>query len=680
MTHTALTAPRSIRRILIANRGEIARRIIRSAHAMGIETVAVYSDADAMGLPVREATMACALGGNASSDTYLNIAKIVAAAKHSGADAVHPGYGFLSENAVFAQAVLDAGLAWIGPPPAAIHAVGSKAGAKQLAQACGVPCLPGYFGADQSDATLTKQALELGTPLMVKASAGGGGRGMRLVLQQEQFTQALHSARTEALAAFGSSDVVLERALLAPRHVEVQIFADAHGHCIHLGERDCSAQRRHQKIIEESPSPGLSEALRAQICDSAVKLALAVGYVGAGTVEFLVEGDSSADRPPLGARAPSGGSAAHAVASVGASFSADRPPLGARAPSGGSAAHAVASVGANYYLMEMNTRLQVEHPVTELRTGLDLVEWQIRIARGEPLPLQQAQVKLQGHAIEVRLCAEDAAFVPHTGRVARFVPPTGAVRFDHALFEGLRVSPHYDSMLGKMIVHAATRLDAIDVMQTALNQCVVLGLPTNRRFLWHCLQQAEFRAGDADIAFLSRHADEIRSSLLKEELLPHYSIGLRAIYASKSAYALPCPFERPVRLRQAGVLHDAALQNLPPSDGTFSAQTAQRRWHVQQGGIDLWVEDASFDPPQHAGSATQALELRAPMNGKVLTITVQAGSAVHKGDVLLTIESMKLEHAITAPCNAVVEAVQVSPGQQIGPQQVLLRFAAEGSA
>lgn len=624
MSVTTIATPRSIRRILIANRGEIARRIIRTAHAMGIETVAVYSDADAASLPVREATMACALGGKTSAETYLDIAKIIAAAQQSGADAVHPGYGFLSENAAFAQAVIDAGLVWIGPPPAAIHAVGSKAGAKQLAQACGVPCLPGYFGADQLDATLTQQAQQLGMPLMVKASAGGGGRGMRLVTQAEQFAPALHSARAEALAAFGSSDVVLERALLAPRHVEVQIFADAHGHCIHLGERDCSVQRRHQKIIEESPSPGLSEALRKQMCDSAVKLALTAGYVGAGTVEFLVEGSS-------------------------------------------------------FYLMEMNTRLQVEHPVTELRTGLDLVEWQIRIARGEPLPLQQSQVKLQGHAIEVRLCGEDAAFVPHTGRVARFVPPTGAVRFDHALFEGLRVSPHYDSMLGKLIVHAATRLDAIDAMQTALNQCAVLGLPTNRRLLWHCLQHAEFRAGDADIAFLSRHADEIRSSLLKEELLPHYSVGLQAIYASKDGYALPCPFERPVRLRQAGVLHDAALQNLPPSHGTVSAQTAPCRWHVQQGGIDLWVEDATFDPPQRSASGTTALELRAPMNGKVLAIAVQAASTVQKGDVLLTIESMKLEHAITAPRNATVEAVQVSPGQQVAPQQVLLRFAQESN-
>jgi geranyl-CoA carboxylase alpha subunit len=645
-----------IQRILIANRGEIARRIIRTAHAMGIETVVVYSDADAASLPVREATMACALGGNTSSETYLKISKIIAAAKQSGADAVHPGYGFLSENADFAEAVMDAGLAWIGPPPAAIRAVGSKAGAKQLAQQCRVPCLPGYFGADQSDAVLTQQALELGTPLMVKASAGGGGRGMRLVLQQDQFAQALHSARAEALAAFGSTDVVLERALLAPRHVEVQIFADGQGHCIHLGERDCSVQRRHQKIIEESPSPGLSETLRAQMCESAVKLALAAGYMGAGTVEFLVEGDASADRPPSGARALSGGSAAHAVASM----------------------------GAKYYLMEMNTRLQVEHPVTELRTGLDLVEWQIRIARGEPLPLQQAQVNLQGHAIEVRLCAEDAGFVPHTGQVLGFVPPTGGVRFDHALFEGLQVSPHYDSMLGKLIVHSATRDAAIHAIQTALNQCVVLGLPTNRRFLWHCLGHAEFRAGQADIAFLSRHADAIRETLLKEELLTPVFIGLEAVSPSKSNAALACPYERPVRLRSAGALHDIPVPATTAHDPSanpqsHSAQIAARRWHVQQGGIDLWVEDASFDPPQHTASGNAALELRAPMNGKVLAVAAQAGSAVHKGDVLLTIESMKLEHAITAPRNAVVQAVQVSPGQQVAPQQVLLRFAAEGN-
>jgi geranyl-CoA carboxylase alpha subunit len=641
MNNPQRVQPRNIRRILIANRGEIARRIIRTAHAMGIDTVAVYSDADAASLPVREATMACALGGNTSAQTYLDVAKILAAAKQAGADAVHPGYGFLSENADFAQAVIDAGLAWIGPSPVAMRALGSKSAAKKIAMETGVPTLPGYFGADQSDARFMQEAARIGYPVMVKAAAGGGGRGMRLVNAADQLVAALHSARAEAAASFANDELLLERALLNPRHVEVQIFADAYGHCIHLGERDCSVQRRHQKIIEESPSPGLSEALRAQMCESAVKLAQAAGYVGAGTVEFLVEG--------------------------------------------GSAAHAVASVGASYFLMEMNTRLQVEHPVTELRSGLDLVEWQIRIARGEPLPLRQSQVQLQGHAIEVRLCAEDAGFVPHTGQVLRFAPPTGALRFDHALFEGLQVSPHYDSMLGKLIVHAATRDAAIAAIQTALNQCVVLGLPTNRRFLWHCLGHAEFRAGQADIAFLSRHADKIRESLQKEELLPQYSIGLEAVLPSKTPGVLACPFERPMRLRQGGVLHDIALPVTAPHNAfataqVHSAQTAPRRWHVQHGGVDLWVEDASFDPPHPSASSSAALELRAPMNGKVLAITAQAGSAVQKGDVLITIESMKLEHAITAPRNATVAAVQASPGQQVAPQQVLLRFTAEEAA
>jgi geranyl-CoA carboxylase alpha subunit len=511
--------------------------------------------------------------------------------------------------------------------------------------------LPGYFGADQSDTRFAQEATRIGYPVMVKAAAGGGGRGMRLVASADQLVAALHSARAEAAASFANDELLLERALSNPRHIEVQIFADAHGHCIHLGERDCSVQRRHQKIIEESPSPGVSDALRAQMCDSAVKLALAAGYVGAGTVEFLVEGDSSADRPPLGARAPSGGSVAHAVASVGVS----------------------------YFLMEMNTRLQVEHPATEMRTGLDLVEWQIRIARDEPLPLQQSQVSLQGHAIEVRLCAEDAQFVPHTGQVLRFMPPTGAVRFDHALFEGLQVCPYYDSMLGKLIVHAATRDAAIDAMVQALEQCAVLGLPTNRRFLWHCLNHAEFRGGQADIAFLSRHASGIREALQKEELLPPYSIGLEAVLSTKSATNLPCHFARPVRVRQAGVLHDVAVQTTAPPLGIISAQTVTRRWHVQHAGIDLWVDDASFEPPQRSASGGAALELRAPMNGKVLAVAVQADSTVQKGDVLLTIESMKLEHAITAPRNATVQALQVSPGQQVAPQQVLLHFAPDAA-
>ena len=446
---------RTVTRLLIANRGEIARRVIRTARQMGIQTVAVYSDADRDALHVHEADTACALGGTLSADSYLRIDKLLQAARDSGADAVHPGYGFLSENAEFAQAVIDAGLTWVGPPPEAIRALGSKSAAKALALQHGVPCLPGYFGADQSDATFTAQAEQLGLPLMVKAVAGGGGRGMRLVTDMAQLLPALHSARSEALAGFGNGDLLLERALLRPRHIEVQVMADTQGHCIHLGERDCSVQRRHQKIIEESPSPAVTPALREQLGQAAIALAKSAGYVGAGTVEFLLD-EAQADKP--------------------------------------------------FYLMEMNTRLQVEHPVTELLTGLDLVEWQLRIARGESLPLAQADVRLQGHAIEVRLCAEDEHFTPQTGTVLAFAAP-GGLRFDHALHAGAVVTPHYDAMLGKLIAHAPTRAEAIDRLRTGLDQTAVLGLPTNRAFLAACLQHPVFRAGEALIPFLAEQAD-----------------------------------------------------------------------------------------------------------------------------------------------------------------------------
>ncbi|RYF13387.1 MAG: ATP-grasp domain-containing protein, partial [Comamonadaceae bacterium] len=358
-----------MRRLLIANRGEIARRILRTAHRLGIETVAVYSQADAGAPHVREATTAVPLGGNASADSYLRIDKIVAAARQAGADAVHPGYGFLSENADFAQAVEDAGLTWVGPPAEAIRTLGSKSRAKRLAQARGIPCLPGYQGEDQSEERLLAAASDIGFPLMVKAAAGGGGRGMRLVLEEQQLAAALRSARSEAESAFGSGELLLERALLSPRHVEVQVFADLHGNCIHLGERDCSVQRRHQKIIEETPSPAVDARLREAMGECAIELARSAGYVGAGTVEFLLDGSGA------------------------------------------------------FFLMEMNTRLQVEHPVTEMVTGLDLVEWQLRVACGERLPVRQQEVRLSGHAIEVRLCAEDEHFTPHSGHILHFLPP-----------------------------------------------------------------------------------------------------------------------------------------------------------------------------------------------------------------------------------------------------------------
>lgn len=636
-----------MKKILIANRGEIARRVIHTAHRMGIETVAVYSDPDANALHVREATQAVALGGAASADTYLRADKLLAAARATGADAVHPGYGFLSENADFAQAVVDAGLTWIGPPPGAIRALGSKAGAKALAQSQDVPCLPGYAGDYQSDERFAAEAARIGTPLMVKAVAGGGGRGMRLVTDLAQLPAALASARSEALAGFGCGDLLIERALLQPRHVEVQIFADAHGACIHLGERDCSVQRRHQKIIEEAPSPAVDAALRERMGACAVALAQAAGYVGAGTVEFLLD-------------------------------------------------------GAEFFLMEMNTRLQVEHPVTEALTGLDLVEWQIRVARGESLPLTQDKVHLQGHAIEVRLCAEDAHFRPHTGRVLQFsAPPAtaferaapGALRFDHALEEGAEVTPHYDAMLGKLIVHAPTRAEAIAALVRALQGTRVLGLPTNRAFLAACLQHPVFASGKALVPFLAEHAAGLQKLLLDEELSALVPPALEAIFASNPASDLPCSMTRPLRLRHQGEVHAVAVRELGggrlqveqagaepvtlqlPQRGVHCVAVGPRRWHWQTGGVDGWVEDASWEPAARAGAAGGTTELRAPFNGKIIALPVAAGQALAAGDTVVVIESMKLEHSLASPAAATVAELLVAPGQQVSPGQVLARFA-----
>lgn len=636
-----------MKKILIANRGEIARRVIHTAHRMGIETVAVYSDPDANALHVREATQAVALGGAASADTYLRIDKLLAAARATGADAVHPGYGFLSENADFAQAVVDAGLTWIGPSPAAIRALGSKAGAKALAQAHGVPCLPGYAGEDQSDERFAPEAARIGTPLMVKAVAGGGGRGMRLVADLAQLPVALASARSEALAGFGCGDLLIERALLQPRHVEVQVFADAHGACIHLGERDCSVQRRHQKIIEEAPSPAVDAALRERMGACAVALAQAAGYVGAGTVEFLLD-------------------------------------------------------GSDFYLMEMNTRLQVEHPVTEALTGLDLVEWQMRVARGEPLPLAQDQVHLQGHAIEVRLCAEDAHFRPHTGRVLQFAAPLataferatpGALRFDHALEEGTEVTPHYDAMLGKLIVHAPTRAEAITALVRALHSTRVLGLPTNRAFLAACLQHPVFASGQALVPFLSEHAADLQDLLLKNELKALTQCAAEAIFSSKISSGLPCALARPMRLRHQGQVHAVAVRELGggrlqveqagtepvtlqlPQHGVHCVAVGPRRWHWQSGGVDGCVEDASWEPAARADAAGGATELRAPFNGKVVALPVAAGQVLAAGDTVVVIESMKLEHSLSSSAAATVAELLVAPGQQVSPGQVLARFA-----
>jgi 3-methylcrotonyl-CoA carboxylase alpha subunit/geranyl-CoA carboxylase alpha subunit len=621
-----------IRRLLVANRGEIARRVLRTARGMGMATVAVYSEADAQALHVREAGRAYGLGGNTPAESYLRIDKLIAAARASGADAVHPGYGFLSENADFAQAVEDAGLLWVGPPAGAIRTLGNKSRAKELARARGIPCLPGYQGGDQSEARLLMEAQRIGYPLMVKAAAGGGGRGMRLVSEPAQLAQALRSARSEAEAAFGAGELLLERALLRPRHVEIQVFCDMHGKGIHLGERDCSVQRRHQKIIEESPSPAVDAESRERMGQCAVELAQAAGYVGAGTVEFLLEeGD--------------------------------------------------------FYLLEMNTRLQVEHPVTEAVTGYDLVEWQLRIACGEPLPRRQKEVRFTGHAIEVRLCAEDEDFTPHTGVVRRFLPPPLAegrgggstpLRFDHAIQEGQFVSPYYDSLLGKLVSHAPTRAQALTQLTAALDDLQLLGLPTNRRFLAACLRHPVFADGEALVPFLAEHGDELRRDLQDEKIGYVPEAAFSALLPRGSAPALASPFERPLRVRHRDAVLDVPLREadgVAPSQAAV-VQVAAGEWHVQVGAVDLFVSDASFEPPEGDGIGGGASEVRAPFNGKVIAVQAMAGSTVKKGDTLLVIESMKLEHALAAPRDALVQSVHVEPGQQVATARVLLTLAA----
>ncbi|MBP6770871.1 MAG: acetyl-CoA carboxylase biotin carboxylase subunit, partial [Reyranella sp.] len=472
-----MTTTTAFRKILIANRGEIALRIIRTARAMGYRTVAVFSSADENARHVREADQAVHIGDVLPAQSYLNIAAIIEAAAISGADAVHPGYGFLAENAGFARACRAAGLVFIGPSPEAIAAMGNKAGAKQLMSEAGIPCIPGYQGADQSEATLQAAADAIGYPVMIKATAGGGGRGMRLVAGAGEFLPALRSARSEAQGAFGNAEVIVERAIIEPRHIEIQILADRHGQAIHLGERDCSVQRRHQKVVEEAPSPAVGAALRERMGAAAVAAVKAIGYEGAGTVEFLL--DASGE----------------------------------------------------FHFMEMNTRLQVEHPVTEAITGLDLVELQLRIASGEPLPLTQDDVRLNGHAIEVRLCAEDVArgFMPQSGTMTLWEMP-GRIRVDDALESGGEISPYYDSMIAKLIGHGASREEARRKLLAALEDTAALGVRTNQKFLASCLEHPVFAAGEASTAFIDRHGEELLQGDSEVDSRAH-ALGAALLYA-----------------------------------------------------------------------------------------------------------------------------------------------------
>ncbi|MEP6971784.1 MAG: biotin carboxylase N-terminal domain-containing protein, partial [Betaproteobacteria bacterium] len=501
--------------ILIANRGEIALRILRTARRMGYRVIAVYSDADADAPHVLQADQAIRVGASAARDSYLNIAAIMAAAAHSRAGAIHPGYGFLAENADFAQAVSDAGLVWIGPPAAAIRAMGDKARARQLMQAAGVPCIPGYDGDLQDDATLRAQATTIGFPLMVKATAGGGGRGMRYVESGAALDLALVAARSEARSAFGSDRLLLERAIEHPRHVEIQIFADAHGHVVHLGERDCSVQRRHQKLIEEAPSPALAgapgAALRRAMGTMAVVAARAIDYRGAGTIECLLDGSGK------------------------------------------------------FYFMEMNTRLQVEHPVTEALTGYDLVEWQLHVARGQVLPETNQQTILQvfesaGHAIEVRLCAEDPAqdFLPQSGRLLAWQAAEG-VRVEHALQRGHEIAPYYDSMIAKLVVHGPDRNTARQRLGNALRESTVLGVRTNQAFLADCLQHPVFADGHADTGFIGAHMQE----LLNQSSPMPAALAALVLYATRAwemghdptQVALPLPWPLAMPLSIDGAVH-----------------------------------------------------------------------------------------------------------------------------
>jgi len=647
-------------RVLIANRGEIACRIIRSVRALGYRSIAVYSAADAGAPHVAAADEAIAIGPAPAAESYLSIPRLMAAARASGAEAVHPGYGFLSENADFAEACAEAGLVFIGPSPAAIRAMGNKARAKDLALAAGVPCIPGYQGAEQSDARLIEAAAGIGYPIMVKAAAGGGGRGMRRVEAAEALPGALATARAEALAGFGSDELILEKAITRARHIEIQIFADARGNTIHLGERDCSIQRRHQKVIEEAPSPAVGAALRAEMGAVAVALAQAIAYVGAGTVEFLLDPDGA------------------------------------------------------FYFLEMNTRLQVEHPVTEAVTGLDLVAWQLRIAAGEDLPLGQADIPCTGHAIEARLYAEDPArgFLPQTGTALAWEPPEGAgIRTDHGLAEGLAITPYYDPMIAKISAWGSSREEARRRLIAALESCTLLGLASNRGFLIDCLGHPVFAAGAATTAFLTddlpppgRVPPSALALALGAVLLfratPFAGSPLLAGWRSTGPAAVPMVLRlgderaaiditdlgsgayevrRGATIQRLGITADDCRHlRFGDTDGQRRATYVRspRLLHLALGAEDIEVEDVTLQPAASSRAAGGGT-VTAPMNGLIRTVSVAAGDPVAKGRVLVVLEAMKMQHEILAPIAGTVRAVSVKPGDQVKPRAVLVEIEAE---
>ena len=622
--------------LLVANRGEIARRIFRTARQMGLATVAVYSDADAQAPHVREADQAVRLGPAAARESYLNVEAVLAAARASGADAIHPGYGFLSENADFAQAVMAAGLTWVGPPPSAIRAMGLKDAAKALMIEAGVPVTPGYHGENQDPAHLAAQAEQIGYPVLIKAVAGGGGKGMRKVERAADFAEALGAAKREAAAAFGDDRVLLETYVARPRHIEVQVFGDAHGQVVHLFERDCSLQRRHQKVIEEAPAPGMSADVREAVCAAAVRAAQAVDYVGAGTVEFIAD------------------------ASEG--LRADR-----------------------IWFMEMNTRLQVEHPVTEAVTGQDLVEWQLRVAAGEPMPLAQDQITLNGWAMEARLYAENpaAGFLPSIGELEHFVLPDD-VRVDTGVEAGGVVSPHYDPMIAKLIAHGPTRQAAARRLAQACSEVQVWPVRTNAAFLARCLGEPDFLAGEVDTGFIAARQDALAQppepspavlSAAAQGLLsqgPTTAAEPGGPWAALTGFRLNAPPQESLRLYRDGVAVDAPLDSGPLSaDVLLDAAGAIVVFEAGEAYAFSGQAPATAAGEGPAGDGA----VISPMPGKVVAVAVAQGDKVVRGQTLVTLEAMKMEHALTAAFDGVVEVLSVSVGAQVSEGVVLARLA-----
>ena len=672
-------------KILIANRGEIACRVAATARRLAIKTVAVYSDADAGAKHVAACDEAIHIGGSAPKDSYLRWEKIIAAAQATGAQAIHPGYGFLSENEEFAQACAAAGLVFIGPPSSAIKAMGLKAESKQLMEKAGVPLVPGYHGADQDPALLQREADRIGYPVLIKASAGGGGKGMRAVDKAEDFAAALASCKREAINSFGDDAVLVEKYVLRPRHIEIQVFGDAHGNYVYLFERDCSVQRRHQKVLEEAPAPGMTSELRARMGQAAVEAARAVNYVGAGTVEFIVEQPGGYAHPEQ----------------------------------------------MKFYFMEMNTRLQGEHPVTEAITGQDLVEWQLRVASGEKLPLAQDELKIHGHAIEARICAEnpDNNFLPATGTLhvyglpacATFERADNAVRVDSGVRQGDSISPFYDSMVAKLIVHGATREQALARMDTALAQTHIVGLTTNVQFLRHVVTSPSFAQAQLDTALIPRESAVLfnqekvglqmaTAAMVAQTLVSELALATKADasgwidpWAQRDGWRSHGASHREFMLEFHGDphtalftrLHDgglqlsvdgntAALHYTPVAGGALDVRYGNLRStvHLYKNGEVAHVFTArgatqivAIDALAHAGDVhAEVGRLTAPMPGKVVSFAVKAGDAVKKGQALAVMEAMKMEHTIAAPADGTVAELLFAPGDQVTEGAELLKL------